>query len=156
MPRPCSICTHPKRKDIDKAIARGVSYRAIAGQYQVSKTSVSRHFDSGHVSSKVQKAKELKADEEALSFLDYVTELNEKDRESFKKTMEKGTSKERADATRTRINALTFVGKATGEYIEKREITGRDGGPIEILSLTDDELEQEIRDVLTRVKGTPQ
>ena len=33
----CSICNHPQRVEIDKALVAGVSYRAIASQYGVSR-----------------------------------------------------------------------------------------------------------------------
>ena len=32
----CTICNHPQRVEIDKALVAGVSYRAIASQYGVS------------------------------------------------------------------------------------------------------------------------
>lgn len=42
MPRPCSICTHPKRKAIEKALVSR-SYRDVAIQFKVSKDALSRH-----------------------------------------------------------------------------------------------------------------
>jgi hypothetical protein len=44
MPRTCTVCTHPERREIDRAlVARSASYRDIAGQYGVSRTAISRH-----------------------------------------------------------------------------------------------------------------
>jgi hypothetical protein len=44
MPQPCTICTHPKRKEIDLALIRGEqSSRSIATDYQVTPMALSRH-----------------------------------------------------------------------------------------------------------------
>jgi DNA-binding transcriptional ArsR family regulator len=44
MPRTCTVCSHPERREIDRTlVSRSASYRDIAGQYSVSKTAVSRH-----------------------------------------------------------------------------------------------------------------
>ncbi len=41
--RNCAVCTHENRNEIERRIARGDSYRDIAGQFQLSKSSVHRH-----------------------------------------------------------------------------------------------------------------
>lgn len=43
MPRTCSICRDEQREEIDAALSSGTSLRDIAGQYQVGKSSLSRH-----------------------------------------------------------------------------------------------------------------
>jgi hypothetical protein len=40
---PCGPCASPKRADIDKAIARGLSYRAIEKLHGINDTSIRRH-----------------------------------------------------------------------------------------------------------------
>ena len=42
----CSICHHPKKSKIDTALATGASSRAIAAQFKLSKSAVSRHRTS--------------------------------------------------------------------------------------------------------------
>lgn len=49
MPRTCTICRHPERRDIDADLKAGMPYRAIAQRYSISKDAVSRHRAS-HVS----------------------------------------------------------------------------------------------------------
>lgn len=44
MPRACSVCTHPKRGEIDGALTRGVPYRGVASQYGAGRSSVERHL----------------------------------------------------------------------------------------------------------------
>jgi hypothetical protein len=44
MPQPCSVCTHPQRKEIDLALIRGEqSDRALAKQYQLTHYALLRH-----------------------------------------------------------------------------------------------------------------
>ena len=46
MPRPCSICTHPRRSAIDQALTLDrASLRDIARQWRVSKDAIARHRD---------------------------------------------------------------------------------------------------------------
>jgi hypothetical protein len=55
MSKPCSICTHPARENIDSAIIRRVPYRAISIRYSVSKDALSRHLN-GHLADYVKQA----------------------------------------------------------------------------------------------------
>jgi hypothetical protein len=41
--RPCSICAHERRREIDSAILARASYRSIAERYGLSSPAVSRH-----------------------------------------------------------------------------------------------------------------
>ena len=43
MPRTCSVCAHPERATIDKALVAGGTLRDIAGRYGLSKSAVERH-----------------------------------------------------------------------------------------------------------------
>jgi hypothetical protein len=61
MSRPCSICTHPKRKAIEKALEK-VTYRKIAERFSVSVTALSRH-----VSTCIQKEKVHEAAQAAVA-----------------------------------------------------------------------------------------
>jgi len=95
MARTCTICTHPRRDEIDEAILSGTSYRDIAEHFGTSKTAVWRHADAGHIADKLVKAKGekeiLAADnllmemenlhQRTLTFLDEVEA--DRDRRSF-------------------------------------------------------------------------
>lgn len=43
MSRPCTVCQHEKREEIEAAIAAGLPYRRIAECYGVSISAISRH-----------------------------------------------------------------------------------------------------------------
>ncbi len=46
--QPCKVCQHKKRKRINEALARGESLRDVATDYDLSKDSLSRHWNNGH------------------------------------------------------------------------------------------------------------
>jgi transposase len=64
MPRTCTICTHPERAAIDKALVDGQPYRDIAGRYGTSKTALQRHKED-HLRELVTQAKQRQAAHEA-------------------------------------------------------------------------------------------
>ncbi len=43
MSRVCTVCTHPERQAVDKALVAGGTLRDIAGRYGLSKSAVERH-----------------------------------------------------------------------------------------------------------------
>lgn len=57
MARVCTVCNHPDREAIDKALVDGAAYRDIAGRYGLSKSSVERH-KAEHIPAAMAKAKE--------------------------------------------------------------------------------------------------
>ncbi len=80
MPRRCTVCAHPQREEIERAIARGESYRRIAAQYSVSLTSLRRHVQA-HLPQQVQAAVQAEMVEHGASILSQVRELNQKARQ---------------------------------------------------------------------------
>ena len=54
MPRTCTVCSHPERKAIDKAIVAGDPYRGIAQRFAASPDAVLRH--KAHVLATLAKA----------------------------------------------------------------------------------------------------
>lgn len=49
----CKICNHPLRREIDKGLVQGKSYRTLAEQFKVSIGTVSRHKTEGHIQKEV-------------------------------------------------------------------------------------------------------
>lgn len=70
MPRTCTICSHPKRAEIESAIVEGVAYRRIAAQFSISETSLRRH--KYHIADSIKQSREAK---EAAQSLDVVGQL---------------------------------------------------------------------------------
>ena len=49
----CTICLHEKRDEIEAAILKGGSQRAIASQFTVSRSAIARHKTNGHIRTEV-------------------------------------------------------------------------------------------------------
>ena len=67
MAKPCSICSHKKRDQIDKCLINKTSYRNIKERFGVSLGALNRHVNDGHIKEKIQKSKDL---EDAVEGLD--------------------------------------------------------------------------------------
>ena len=66
----CTICNHPQRVEIDKALISGATYREIAQKHGVSKDALYRHRKNGHIAeqiAKVAKKKEIKQAKEIVA-----------------------------------------------------------------------------------------
>ncbi|MHB8162786.1 MAG: hypothetical protein ACYDDV_00380 [Methanoregula sp.] len=74
MPQSCSICTHPRQQEIEKAIIARQSNRSIARQFDVSKDAVARHRKD-HLPDKLVKAADAKGRRDAEKLLDLMDEL---------------------------------------------------------------------------------
>lgn len=88
MPTSCTICNHPKRKAIERAIAAGVPLRDIVGQYGGSRGSISRHTSNclakalGKAGTARKVVKAAQEDAELAVFKEAVTEVARRDAQS--------------------------------------------------------------------------
>ena len=57
MPRKCTVCIHPQRTEIEKALLDGESYQSIADRFGLSKTAVGSHKRNGHIEQHIAEAK---------------------------------------------------------------------------------------------------
>ena len=62
----CTVCTHPDRVAIDKALIAGGTFRAIAEQHRLSATSVHRHR-SQHLGKAMQRAERAQGVADAVA-----------------------------------------------------------------------------------------
>jgi len=78
VPRQCSVCTHPKRDEINRAIVAGkLSLRRIAKQYGLSPSAVERHAGA-HIPATLAKAREAGEVASADDLLAQVRKLKDK------------------------------------------------------------------------------
>jgi hypothetical protein len=75
MPRICTICEHPQRIAIDKAIVSGQSCSRIAALFRVSEDSAQRH--KPHLAKAVVKAAEAREEKGALDVLHQLKDIND-------------------------------------------------------------------------------
>jgi hypothetical protein len=103
MPRPCSICTHDRRPEIDRALVAGAeSAPQMAAKYRVSPDAVLRH--KGHIPRRLVTAQDAQDVADADDLLGQVRTLQERAVTLLDKA-------ERAGDYRT---ALAGIGQARG------------------------------------------
>jgi len=61
----CTICNHPLRVEIDKALVAGATYREIAQRFGVSRDALYRHRKNGHIAEQIAKAAKKKEIQQA-------------------------------------------------------------------------------------------
>jgi len=69
MPRSCTVCEHPDRGAVDRALAGGASNRSVASLYDVSEAAVRRH-KGNHLPAKLvlaEKASEVAEADDLLA-----------------------------------------------------------------------------------------
>ncbi len=72
MPRVCTLCSHPKRNEIDKALLNDEPNQRIATAYKVTESAVRRHKAARHVALRMVKAQER---EDVRHAIDVVMQL---------------------------------------------------------------------------------
>lgn len=71
MPRPCSVCTHPERSAIDKALVAGTALRNIAERYGTSATTLHRH-KAEHLPATLARAKQRSEEAHASALTEQI------------------------------------------------------------------------------------
>lgn len=75
MPRTCTVCTHPKRAEIDRHLLAGeTSNRRIASQYDVTERAIRSH-KANHLSERMAVVAERNAEADVRTAIDIVTQL---------------------------------------------------------------------------------
>jgi len=72
MARTCSVCAHPEREAIEKALAAGETFRGIARRFAASADAIGRH-NAEHMPAVLARAKEARAQAHAAALGDQVT-----------------------------------------------------------------------------------
>lgn len=86
MPRVCTICTHERRLEIDRALIAEEALRDIARRYATSKDALARHRE--HIPKRLSKAREAEEIAQAETLLDKLKELNAETRAILQETRE--------------------------------------------------------------------
>jgi len=72
--RPCSVCGHPERAEIDAALIHGESFRNVSKRWHVSPAAAFRHRGE-HLAEQVTKAAQMAEAEDVRQALDIVQQL---------------------------------------------------------------------------------
>ena len=118
MPRSCTVCAHPKREEIDRALVEGVSAAEISGRYRtVGERAVRRHR-SNHLPAKLVMAEKAAEVAEADSLLDQVGDLQRRALAILDTAEAAGELKTALSAIREARGNLELLAKLLGELDE--------------------------------------
>jgi len=98
MPRSCTVCEHPERGTIDRALVGDASNRSVASLYDVSEAAVRRH-KSNHLPAKLVVAAQAEEVAGADNLLDQVQHLQQS-------TLDILAEAERSKQYRTALSAI--------------------------------------------------
>ncbi len=138
MPRPCSICIHPKRAEIDAALVAGGAYRNVATRFDAGPSSVKRHTE--HISLTMAKAEQAREVTEAAhggTLLEQIAELQGDARRIATAAEKDGDLRTALAGIRELIRIVEILAKIQGEISDATTVTVQ-VGPLQ--DFTDDEL----------------
>ena len=113
MPRICTICSHEKRKEIERNLLAGAPLRTIAVQWSVSKTALIRH--KGHVSATLEKAAERQEEARGDRLLKQLLDLQNRTMALLAEAEQEGDRRTRLGAIREARSNLELIGRFLGE-----------------------------------------
>lgn len=122
MPQACTICSHPKRAEIDKAVVLpGASIRGVARQFDVSSDALQRHVKNGHVVEKIKKAQLAQDIAEADDLLQEILDV-----QSFCRKLRQEAESQRIalEANRDMAKVLELKGKILGAFNKDKDSKG--------------------------------
>lgn len=120
VPRRCTICTHPQREEIDRALVEGESFRNMARRFGVSLGALHRHRT--HIRDDVQQAIEAKAVRSGRSVLDRIRELNREARSLLEEARSRGRYAAAVQAIGAATRLLELEAKLLGELDERPSV----------------------------------
>lgn len=144
----CTICEHPKRKEIDKALVSGtVSIRAVADQWHVGREALRRHVKNGHIQSKIQKAAIAQEKAEADDFYTHLQKRKTRFTQMAAEAKTAGNPHLELKVYQVESKFTEMEGKALGAFREKVEHSGKIELPLS--NMSDEEVKSLARKVLT-------
>lgn len=121
MPRPCSICTHLRRDQIDSDIVRGEPFRRIATQRGVTEQAVRRHAAT-HLPAALVKAQDAGELVRASTLLDELRGLHARVLAILTTAESEGDLRAATGAIREARSTIELLAKLTGQLEERPEI----------------------------------
>jgi len=155
--RTCSICSHQKRKEIDKAIAEpGSSIRGISRKYKLSEDALKRHLDNGHIADKIIKAQRVCDMIESDDFLAHVQKKRTRFQEMAEDAKKEANPHLELKIYQVESKFIEIEGKALGAFREHVELTGKDGtalNPVVPAIVMSEDTMRQIGDILAAAKA---
>ena len=118
MPRSCTVCEHPERETIDRALVGDASNRSVASLYDVSEAAVRRH-KSNHLPAKLVVAAQAEEVAEADNLLDQVQHLQQSTLDILAEAEQSKQYRTALSAIREARSNLELLAKLLGELDER-------------------------------------
>ncbi len=118
MPRSCTLCEHPKREEIDRALVGETSNLSVSSVFGVSESAVRRH-KANHLPAKLVMATKVAEVAEADTLLDQVKGLQGRAYAILEKAEETGELRTALGAIREARGNLELLAKLLGELDER-------------------------------------
>ena len=118
MPRRCSICSHERLEEINRALVEGVAFPALVAKYRVSKDALSRH-KANHLPATLVKAQEAQEVAQADDLLEEVRSLQGRALGILDKAEDAGDLRTALGAIREARGNLELLAKLLGELDER-------------------------------------
>jgi hypothetical protein len=118
MPRGCTLCEHPEKDAIDRALVGSASNRSVASLYDVSEAAVRRH-KANHLPAKLIMAEKAAEVVEADNLLDQVKGLQSRAYGILDRAEETGELRTALSAIREARGNLELLAKLLGELDER-------------------------------------
>jgi len=157
MPTVCTICRHPQREAIERALLRQIPLRKIASDVKTSTGALHRH--KKHIPAKLATAEQASKIAEAGSLLRKLEEVISDARRITGRAERKGNYQAALAGLRTITNSLELLGRVTGELradggIHLHKHAHLHAGATDASTMPDADLELSIaRDVSTATNG---
>lgn len=121
MPKPCTICTHTDREQIDADLVAGsASQRVIAARYEVSKDAVRRH--TAHISAALARMKTEREEAGPRSAFQRLEELHDRAMRVLDAAEQDGKANLSLAAIRELRSLTETLAKITGELDERPNV----------------------------------
>lgn len=121
MPRTCTVCSHPQRPEIDRALVAGESFRNIAERFGTSPTALTRHKKE-HVPGHVAKAQEARQVADADDLLQQLRALRNKAISILQKAEQAGDYRTALAGIREARGCIETLMEVEGE-LDRRGVT---------------------------------
>jgi len=118
VPRSCTVCEHPAREEIDRALVGGASNRSAASLYDVSEAAVRRH-KANHLPAKLAMAEQAAEVTEASNLLAQVQDLQGRALAILDKAEGTGDLRTALSAIREARGNLELLAKLLGELDDR-------------------------------------
>lgn len=121
MPRSCTICSHPEREAVDRALVEKVPNRRIASQYDVSERAVRNH-KANHLPATLAKSQDAQEVAEADDLLAQVQDLQARTLSILAAAEETRQHRTALSAIREARSNLELLAKLVGELEETPQV----------------------------------